>query len=43
MFTTTYPDHSERQVYALRAHRLRGAVVAGLIRDLARLFSAAAR
>lgn len=43
MFSTTYPDHTERQAYAQRAHRLRGAAVAGLIRDLARLFSAAAR
>jgi hypothetical protein len=32
-----------RQAYVVRAHRLRGAVVAGLIRDLARLMSAASR
>ena len=43
MFSTAYPDHAERQVYAQRALRLRGAVVAGLLRDIARLFSAAAR
>ena len=43
MFSTTYPTHTERQVYARRAHRIRSAVVAGLIRDLARWVSAAAR
>jgi len=43
MFSASYPSHAERQVYAQRAHRLRGAVVAGLFRDLARLISAAAR
>ena len=43
MFSTPYPTDSERQVYALRAHRIRSAVVAGLIRDIARWVSAAAR
>ena len=43
MFSTAYPTPSERQVYARRAHRLRSAVVAGLIRDFARWVSAAAR
>ena len=43
MFTIAYPAHSERQVYAQRAHRMRSAVVAGLIRDIARWVSAAAR
>jgi hypothetical protein len=43
MFTIAYPAHSERQVYAQRAHRLRSAVVAGLVRNIARWVSAAAR
>ena len=43
MFSIAYPSHSERQIYAQRAHRMRGAVVAGLVRELASLFSAAAR
>lgn len=43
MFSAAYPDHAERQVYAQRAHRLRSAVVAGLVRKIARLVSAAAR
>ena len=43
MFSIAYPNHSERQVYAQRAHRMRGAVVAGLIREIARLVTAAAR
>jgi hypothetical protein len=43
MFSTTYPTHAERQVYAQRAHRIRSAVVAGLLRDIARWVSAAAR
>jgi hypothetical protein len=34
---------ADRQAYIVRAHRLRGAVVATLIRDLARWVSAAAR
>ncbi len=33
----------DRQVYIMRAHRIRGAVVAGLIRDVVRWVSAASR
>jgi hypothetical protein len=43
MFSIAYPNHTERQIYAQRAHRMRGAAVAGLVREIARLFSAAAR
>jgi hypothetical protein len=43
MFSITYPSHTERQVYAQRAHRMRGAAVASLVRGIARLVSAAAR
>lgn len=43
MFSIAYPNHSERQIYAQRAHRMRGAAVAGLVRELARLITAAAR
>lgn len=43
MFTTPYPTIPQVQAYAVRAHRLRGAVVAGLIRDVARWISIAAR
>jgi len=43
MFSVAYPTISERQAYAVRAHRLRGAAVAGLIRNFARWVSAAAR
>ena len=43
MFSITYPSHAERQVYAQRAHRLRGAVVVTLFRDIARWVSAASR
>jgi hypothetical protein len=43
MFSISYPSHTERQVYAQRAHRLRGAVVAGLVREIARLVSRASR
>ena len=42
MFSIAYPSHFERQVYARRAHRMRSAAVAGLIRDIARWISAAA-
>jgi hypothetical protein len=34
---------ADRRAYVVRAHRLRGAVVAGLIRDVVRWVSAAAR
>lgn len=43
MFSIAYPTHSERQIYAQRAHRMRGAAVAGLVREIARLVTAAAR
>lgn len=43
MFTVPYPTISERQAFEARALRMRGAVVAGLIRDLARWVSSAAR
>jgi hypothetical protein len=43
MFNTAYPTIPQVQAYAVRAHRLRGAVVAGLIRDVARWISVAAR
>ena len=34
---------ADRQAYVVRAHRLRSAVVAGLIRDVVRWVSAASR
>jgi hypothetical protein len=43
MFTIPYPSIPQVQAYATEAHRLRGRAVAGLIRDLARWVSAAAR
>jgi hypothetical protein len=43
MFSIAYPSHAERHIYAQRAHRLRSAALAGLVRRLARLVSAAAR
>ena len=43
MFSVPYPTPNERQAYAVRTHRLRGAVVASLIRDVARWVAAAAR
>jgi len=43
MFSVAYPSHSERQVYARRAHHMRGAAVASLVREIARLISTAAR
>jgi hypothetical protein len=43
MFSIAYPNHTERQLYAQRAHRMRGAAVAGLVREIARLVAAAAR
>ncbi len=36
MFSTRYPSPSQVQTYAVRAHRLRGAAVARLLKDLAR-------
>jgi hypothetical protein len=43
MFSTPYPSSREVQAYAAQAHRLRSRAVSGLIRDLARWVSAAAR
>jgi hypothetical protein len=43
MFSTPYPTLPQVQAYAVRAHRLRGAVVATLIRDVARWIAVAAR
>jgi hypothetical protein len=42
MFSTRYPSPTQVQAYAVRAHRLRGAAVAGLIKDVARWLSVAA-
>jgi hypothetical protein len=41
MFSSRYPSPSQVQAYAVRAHRLRGAAVASLIKDLARWIAAA--
>ena len=43
MFSIPYPSIDERRAYTVRAHRLRGAVVATLIRDFARWVSVASR
>ena len=43
MFSTPYPTIAQVQAYATRAHRMRGAVVATLIRDVARWISIASR
>jgi hypothetical protein len=43
MFSIPYPSRPQVQTYAVRAHRMRGAVVAGLIRDVARWISVASR
>lgn len=43
MFKTPYPTIPQVQAYAVRAHRMRGAVVAGLIRDVVRWISIAGR
>ena len=42
MFSTRYPSTTQVQAYAVRAHRLRGVAVAGLIKDFARWISVAA-
>jgi hypothetical protein len=42
MFSTCYPSPTQLQAYAVRARRLRGAAVAGLIKDVARWISVAA-
>jgi len=36
MFTTRYHSPSQIKTYAVRAHRLRGAAVIAMIRELAR-------
>lgn len=43
MFSVPYPTIAERHAYEARALRMRGAVVAGLLRNLAQWVSAAAR
>ena len=43
MFSTPYPTIPQVQAFAVRARRLRGAVVATLIRDVARWIAVAAR
>jgi hypothetical protein len=43
MFSTPYPTIPQVQAYAIRAHRMRGAVVATLIRDVARWIATASR
>jgi hypothetical protein len=43
VFSTPYPTLPQVQAYAVRAHRLRGAVIASLIRDMARWIAVAAR
>lgn len=43
MFSTPYPTIPQVQAYAVRARRMRGAVVAGLLRDLGRGLSTASR
>lgn len=43
MFSTSYPSIPQVQAYATRAHRLRGAVMAALIRDIAHWLSTASR
>ena len=42
MFSTPYPSIPQVHAFAVRAHRLRGAAVAGLIRGVAHWLSAAA-
>jgi hypothetical protein len=43
MFSTPYPSIPQVQAYAVRAHRMRGAVVAALLRDLGQWLSTASR
>jgi hypothetical protein len=42
MFSTRYPSPTQVQACTVRAHRLRGAAVAVLIKDVARWISVAA-
>jgi hypothetical protein len=43
MFTVPYPTIAERRALEARAHRLRSAALAQLVRDFSRWVSAAAR
>jgi hypothetical protein len=43
MFTVSYPTIAERRALEARAHRLRSAALAQLVRDFSRWVSAAAR
>lgn len=43
MFSTPYPTIPEVQAYAVRAHRMRGAVVATLFRNVAQWIATASR
>jgi hypothetical protein len=43
MFSTPYPSIPQVQAHAVRAHRIRSAVVARLLRGLARWISTAAQ
>jgi hypothetical protein len=43
MFSTPYSTSPQVQAYVMRAHRLRSAVLAGVIRDVVRWISHAAR
>jgi hypothetical protein len=43
MFSTPYPTMAQVQAFATKAHRMRAAVVATLIRDVARWMSSASR
>jgi hypothetical protein len=43
MFSTPYPTIPEVQAYAVRAHRMRGAVVATLVRNVAQWIATASR
>jgi len=43
MFSIPYPTIAESQALQRQAHKMRSAVVAGLVRDFVRLISAAAR
>lgn len=43
MFSVPYPTTAQRQAYEVRAQRLRAAALVGLVRNVARWVSAAAR
>jgi len=42
MFSVPYPTIPQVQAHAVRAHRIRGAFVASIVRDVVRWLSAAA-